>query len=112
MRLIVISAATAVLVTSGACFAQGVQGNQAASGNNNQAVVTTASNASHPAKGSNSFTAGQAQTRIEKEGYSNVSGLTKDSDGIWRGKAQKDGQQTAVWLDYKGNIGQGDARPQ
>lgn len=110
MRPIALGIAVTALLASSACFAQGSQGNRAAaSGTTNQAVVTTAANASQPAKGANSFTAGQARTRFENEGYSNVSGLTKDNDGVWHGKAQKDGQQTMVWLDYKGNVGQGTA---
>ena len=110
MRPIVLGIAAAAMLTSGACFAQGSQGNKpAASGNNNQAVVTTTANASQPAKGANSFTVGQARTRMEKEGYANVSDLTKDNNGVWHGKAQKDGNPTTVWLDYKGNSGQGSA---
>src|ERR1700712_5473901 len=79
----------------------------AASGDNNQAVATTNANAPMPAKGSNSFTMGEAKGRIEKNGFSNVSGLTKDSNGVWRGTAQKGGTSTTVWLDYKGNTGEG-----
>jgi len=78
----------------------------AASGNDNQAVATTSANADQPATGKNSFTKGQARHRIQKKGYSHVSGLTKDQDGVWRGSAQKDGQQVSVWLDFKGNVGQ------
>jgi hypothetical protein len=57
-----------------------------------------------PAAGSNSFTMAQAQSRIEAAGYSNVSGLTKDKDGVWRGKASKGGASTDVSLDYQGNV--------
>jgi hypothetical protein len=78
----------------------------AASGNSNQAVATTNANAPAPARGANSFTEGEARSRIESNGYSNISGLTKDDNGIWRGKAQKGSQQAQVWLDYKGNVGQ------
>jgi hypothetical protein len=78
----------------------------AASGNSNQAVATTNANAPTPARGANSFTEGEARSRIEANGYSNVSGLTKDDNGVWRGKAQKGSQQAQVWLDYKGNVGQ------
>ena len=78
----------------------------AAAGNSNQAVATTDANAPIPARGANSFTEGEARSRIESNGYSNVSGLTKDDDGVWRGKAQKGSQQAQVWLDYKGNVGQ------
>ncbi len=78
----------------------------AASGNSNQAVATTDANAANPAKGANSFTASQARARIEKQGFSNVTDLRKDDDGVWRGHGQKSGQTVAVWLDYKGNVGQ------
>ena len=79
----------------------------AASGNSNQAVATTNANAPTPAKGSNSFTMGEAKSRLEKNGFSNVSDLTKDDNGVWRGNAQKSGSPTTVWLDYKGNTGEG-----
>jgi hypothetical protein len=78
----------------------------AASGDSNQAVATTGANAPAPAKGANSFTMGEARSRIEKNGFSNVSDLAKDDNGVWRGKAQKGGNTTTVWLDYKGNVGE------
>jgi hypothetical protein len=77
----------------------------AASGDNNQAVATTNANSPAPAKGANSFTMGEAKSRLEKNGFSNVGGLTKDDNGVWHGNAQKDGSTTTVWLDYKGNTG-------
>lgn len=77
----------------------------AASGNTNQAVATTNANASEPAKGANSFTMGQAKSRLEKNGFAEVSDLKKDDNGVWRGIGKKDGTATSVWLDYKGNIG-------
>jgi opacity protein-like surface antigen len=57
-----------------------------------------------PVPGANSFTEGQAQSRIEAKGYSNVSGLQKDTNGIWRGKAMKDGKSVNLSLDFQGNI--------
>ena len=79
---------------------------QAASeGNNNQAVATTSANAITPAKGANSFTRTQAKHRMEAGGFSNVSDLKKDKDGVWRAKAQKSGSPMEPWLDYKGNVG-------
>ncbi len=81
-------------------------GKSAASGDTNQAVVTTGANADQPAHGRNSFTRKQAQKRITAKGYSQVTGLKKDADGVWRGTATKDGQSISVWLDYKGNVGQ------
>jgi len=80
-------------------------GEQAASGNNNQAVATTNTNSPQPAHGANSFTEGQAKTRLEKEGFSNVTNLRKDDNGVWRAQAQKSGTSVQAWLDYKGNVG-------
>lgn len=57
-----------------------------------------------PAAGANSFTESQAQSRIEGAGYSNVSGLAKDKDGIWRGTASKNGKVVQVAVDYQGNV--------
>ena len=84
----------------------GNNGAAAAGGNGNQAVATTSANASRPAHGANSFSRGQARTRIANHGFQNVSDLHKDSNGVWHGKAMKNGQQVGVWLDYKGNVGQ------
>ena len=78
----------------------------AATNDSNQAVATTAANAPAPARGANSFTEGEARRRLETNGYTNVSGLTKDDDGVWRGTAQKGSQEARVWLDFKGNVGQ------
>jgi len=51
-----------------------------------------------------SFTEGQAKSRIESQGYSNLSPLAKDEEGVWRGKAMKDGKSVDVSLDYQGNV--------
>ena len=54
--------------------------------------------------GSNSFTEGQARSRIESAGFTDVTGLAKDDHGIWRGKAKKDGRSLDIGFDYKGNM--------
>lgn len=54
--------------------------------------------------GSNSFTEAQARSRFEEAGYQKLADLKKDDNGIWRGKAEKDGRQVTVGLDFKGNI--------
>ena len=66
----------------------------------NSANTTTAA----PVAGANSFTMAQAQKRIEDQGYTQVSALTKDAKSIWRGHAMKDGKTVDVALDYQGNI--------
>jgi hypothetical protein len=65
---------------------------------------TTPPNPGAPVAGSNSFTEGQAKSRIESNGYSNISELRKDDSGVWRGKAMKDGRSVGVSLDFQGNV--------
>ena len=57
-----------------------------------------------PLKGANSFTEGQAKDRAMAHGFSSVSDLKKDGDGIWRGNAMQDGKAVQVAIDYKGNV--------
>lgn len=57
-----------------------------------------------PAAGANSFTEAQAKSRIEAAGYADVTGLMKDKDGVWRGKAMKAGSSHDVALDYQGHV--------
>jgi protein CpxP len=54
--------------------------------------------------GRNSFTEGEAKSRIEKSGFQNVTGLKKDESGVWTGQAMKDGKQVNVQLDYQGDV--------
>ena len=57
-----------------------------------------------PLPGANSFTEGQAKSRLEANGYSNVSALKKDENGIWKGSATHSGAKVNVSVDYRGNI--------
>ena len=57
-----------------------------------------------PVPGSNSFTEGQARSRIEDAGFADVTDLNKDDQGIWRGRAVRGGSPTTVALDYQGNV--------
>lgn len=71
----------------------------------NNAVNTPGANTSNqPVSGANSFTETQARSRIEGAGYSAVTALAKDAQGVWRGKATKDGKQIDVSLDFQGNV--------
>ncbi len=65
---------------------------------------SSATTSTPPIAGANSFTEGQAMDRIAKAGFTNVQGLKLDDKGVWRGKAQKSGQQVNVALDYRGNV--------
>ncbi|WP_342112218.1 hypothetical protein [Methylobacterium sp. SI9] len=55
-------------------------------------------------KGANSFTEGEARSRLAKAGFMDARDLKKDSDGIWRGTAMRGGQPVQVGLDFKGNV--------
>ena len=77
----------------------------AQSGPNNSAVNSPGQNNSNaPVAGRNSFTEGQAKSKIEDAGYANVTELKKDDNGVWRGKASKGGSATAVSVDFQGNV--------
>jgi putative membrane protein len=54
--------------------------------------------------GANSFTRAQAREHIAKSGFTKISALTKDKQGVWRGTARKDGHTVHVGLDFKGNV--------
>jgi putative membrane protein len=54
--------------------------------------------------GKNSFTEDQAKNRIESAGFTNVSALKMDAQGIWRGTASKGATNVSVGLDFKGNV--------
>ncbi len=102
MKRISITIAAAVVLLVSPSFAQTPP---AQSRPNNGAVNSKERNNSNaPVAGRNSFTEGQAKSRIEAAGYSDVSGLQKDKDGVWRGKASKGGHQTEVSLDFQGNV--------
>lgn len=67
-------------------------------------ATTDSTTPSAPVPGANSFTEDQAKSRIQDAGFADVSKLTKDDKGIWRGQANKDGKNTTVALDYQGNV--------
>ncbi len=57
-----------------------------------------------PASGANSFTETQARERIMKGGYTHVSAMKKDGEGLWQGRAMRSGKSVRVALDYKGDV--------
>ena len=78
---------------------------QTATDGDTPAVTTPDSkNATAPVEGANSFTEAQAKERIAEAGYTAVSALKQDEQGVWRGTATKDGKSMPVGLDYQGNV--------
>ena len=95
-------------LNAGTAFAQNPAANQnppANNGPNNKAINSKDSNnPGAPVAGANSFTEGQAKSRIEARGYTNVGNLQKDDSGVWRGKAMKGGKSVDVSMDFQGNV--------
>jgi hypothetical protein len=91
--------------TAWSAFPASAQNPPAQSGPNNNAVNTTGQNNSDaPVAGRNSFTEGQAKSKLEDAGYADVTELKKDDKGVWRGQASKGGSAAAVSVDFQGNV--------
>ena len=95
MRSIIIAAAIASLAFgSSFAFARNAPTAQASAATQPRA----------PEAGANAFTETQAKSRIEANGYTNVSALRKDEKGMWHGTAMKDGRSVQVSLDVQGKV--------
>lgn len=78
---------------------------QAAPTENNAAAMTAHTiDDGRSRRGANSFTQAQARDHIAKSGSTDVTSLTKDQHGLWRGTAKKGGNTFKVGLDFKGNV--------
>jgi putative membrane protein len=64
----------------------------------------TLPNPTAPVAGANSFTEGQAKSRIESKGFKSVSHLKKDDTGVWRGQAMQNDKTMNVSVDFQGNV--------
>lgn len=71
------------------------------------AVTTSNANKTAAAlvKGVNGFTVDEVRRRIEAGGFNQVSALQKDGDGIWRGRAMRDGTSVSADCNHQGNVG-------
>jgi hypothetical protein len=97
----ILAAAGALLITNTAT----AQNPPARSEPGNNAINSSdRKNSDAPVAGANSFTEGQAKSRIEEAGYAGVTDLKKDDNGVWRGKATKGGATTDVSIDFQGNV--------
>ena len=56
------------------------------------------------ARGKNSFTMKQARSRLMKAGYTHVTNLALDQDGLWQARAMHHGKWVNAAVDYKGNV--------
>jgi hypothetical protein len=102
-------AAAVISVMAGAGLAGGAMAQSVGPPANHDAgtpavAKSDVNNPGAPVAGANSFTKAEAESRIEKAGYSNVAGLIKDKDGIWRATASKGDTNVNVALDFQGNV--------
>ena len=105
MRKSVVLGVFMAFVASGALAQSGSQSPPPAQkGPQNNAINSSDKQVNAPVEGRNSFTEGEAKSKIEKAGFSNVSGLKKDDSGIWRGKAMQNGRPVSIGFDFKGNV--------
>src|SRR6188768_2195044 len=98
--------ATVIVAVAFPAFAQQQLAQPASPDANTPAVNSPNSppNPGAPVAGANSFTEGQAKSRIEDRGFRNVSDLKKDDNGVWRGKAEQNGKAVNVSVDFQGNV--------
>ena len=113
MRVFVVAVSALTLFVGAACnqteevATDQPAGAVAAGDPSNEAIDTTANaEPGAPFAGANSFTEGQALSRLAEMGYVNPMDLRQGEDGIWRGKAQKEGQTVDVAVDFQGNVTQ------
>jgi hypothetical protein len=66
--------------------------------------ATSASTEATTAVKGNLFTEQQARQHLSHLGYTGISNLTKDENGVWRGSATKDGNTRTVAVDVKGAV--------
>ena len=107
---LIVAAVLAVVATGAVAQSQNPPANNAPQNSAINSSDSSNRQATAPVAGRNSFTEGEAKSRIEKMGFSNVSNLKKDDNGVWRGRATKDGKTVDVSLDYQGNVIQAGAQ--
>ena len=97
MRAITCAFVTAGLLFSGPVLAQG---------NAPPAIRSDATaKAPAPVPGKNSFTAGEAEARMEKAGFTVDGPPVKDTEGVWHAQGiGGDGKSKRLMLDYQGNV--------
>jgi hypothetical protein len=107
---LIVAAVLAVVATGAVAQSQNPPANNAPQNSAINSSDSSNRQATAPVAGRNSFTEREAKSRIEKMGFSNVSNLKKDDNGVWRGRATKDGKTVDVSLDYQGNLIQAGAQ--
>ena len=97
---------TPLMALAFSCTLASAQPNKASDSSHSTPAIATqkTNNPGAPVKGANSFTESQAQDLLKEKGFTEISGLTKDAKGVWRGKASMSGKMHEVAVDYQGNV--------
>jgi hypothetical protein len=103
MRSVILIAAIASL-TAGAAFAQYDEKQRAITPAAQTEPATPPAGAPTTPNAGAALTETQAKARIEAQGYTDVSELKKDAQGMWNAKAMKDGKSVQISLDTRGQI--------
>ncbi|PZP39205.1 MAG: hypothetical protein DI585_04910 [Pseudomonas fluorescens] len=104
MKLTYMMAALAVTTLAVApTFAEGMKRSTTTTTDQTSGNATVGGDAIAPAAGG-LLTREQATAQFRTKGYTNVSNLTSDSNGTWRGTATVDGKKRNVMIDAQGNI--------
>jgi opacity protein-like surface antigen len=103
-KSLVVAAALAVLASSAVAQTQNPPAQDSPQNSAVNSPESSNRQVNAPVAGANSFTEGQAKSRIEKMGFADVTDLKKDDNGVWRGRAMKGGQMVDVSVDYQGNV--------
>lgn len=104
MRSMTVIAAVASL-TVGAAFAQFGEREFTKPPAQTKPATPPAGSAANPNTAA-TLTEAQAKARFEARGFSNVSELTKDAQGMWNANATKDGKSVQLSLDARGQVTQ------
>ena len=70
----------------------------------NEPALPSPGNPDGLATGETAFDEDAARERLADAGYSDITALMRDAQGIWRGTARKDAQKVTVALDRRGKI--------
>lgn len=70
----------------------------------NEAIDTDAGGETGQTPGASSFTEDQAREAFEKAGYTGLTQVMQDDQGLWTATGTRNGQSVQVSMDYRGTV--------
>jgi hypothetical protein len=101
MRNVILATAAIALIVGGSSFAMAQ-----ATGTTPSTTATSPSTNQGTSGTSTGGMMSEAQVKqhLEQEGYTNITGLKEDSNGMWMGKAMHGGKEVTVDVDKSGKV--------